>query len=138
MLIPKKMNFKKMHRRDSKPKQKRYVGLIRNGFGLKSLSCFRLTSSQLESARRTMIKKMNRTGNLLLRVFPNLAITQKPSEVRMGKGKGLVSYWCYPIKIGEILFEIHGISQNLAKEVSRLGNSKLPVRTKLITIKRLY
>lgn len=125
-----------MHRRDSKRTQKRSVKLVRGIFGLKSLSCSRLTSQQLEAVRRTMNKRMNRVGSILLRVFPDLAITAKPSEIRMGKGKGNFSYWCYPIKTGEILFEFQGISLHTAEEVCRLGSSKLPIQTKFIKMKQ--
>jgi len=136
MLSPKKTTYRKMHRRDANQDQKRHVKLVRGTFGLKTLSCSRLTSQQLESARRTMNKKMNRIGKILLRIFPDLAITEKPSEVRMGKGKGNVSYWCYPVKIGEIIFEFQGISKHVAEEVGRLGTSKLPVQTKFVIMKR--
>ena len=136
MLLPKTTTFRKMHRRDSKRTHKRSVKLVRGIFGLKSLTCSRLTSQQMEAARRTMNKKMNRVGFVSLRVFPDLAITAKPSEIRMGKGKGNISYWCYPIKIGEILFEFHGISRHTALEVFRLGTSKLPIQTKFIIMKQ--
>jgi large subunit ribosomal protein L16 len=136
MLTPKKTTYRKMHRRDSKQTQKCSIKLIRGTFGLKSLSCSRLTSQQIEAARRTMNKRMNRIGRVLLRVFPDLAVTAKPSEVRMGKGKGHVSYWCYPVKIGEILFEFQGISRHIAEEVCRLGASKLPVQAKFVIMKQ--
>jgi large subunit ribosomal protein L16 len=136
MLLPKTTTYRKMHRRDSKRTQKRFVRLVKGTFGIKSLTCSRLTSQQMEAARRTMNKRMNRVGFVSLRVFPDLAVTAKPSEIRMGKGKGSVSYWCYPIKIGEILFELHGISRNTALEACRLGNSKLPIQTKFIIMKQ--
>jgi large subunit ribosomal protein L16 len=136
MLGLKKTSYRKMHRRDSKVTQKCSFKLIKTVFCLKSLSCSRLTSQQIEAARQTMNKRMNRVGRVILCVFPNLAITAKPSEVRMGKGKGNVSYWCYPVKIGDVLFEFQGISRYTAEEVCRLGTSKLPVQTKFITMKQ--
>ena len=136
MLSPKKLQFNKLHRRDSKYNKKRSARLVRGLFGLKSLSYSRLTSQQLESARRAMTKKMNRIGKIFLRTFPSLPVTKKPLEIRMGKGKGSLSYWCYPVKIGEIIFEFQGISQRIAEEVGRLGASKLPVQVRFVKIKQ--
>jgi large subunit ribosomal protein L16 len=136
MLSPKKTTYQKTHRRDSKKNQKINLKLVKGSFGLKSLSCSRLSSQQIDASQRAMLKKMNRVGKILLRVFPGLSITEKPSEVRMGKGKGNISYWCYPVKVGEIIFEFQGISRHIAEKAGRLGTNKLPVKTKLIMIKQ--
>jgi large subunit ribosomal protein L16 len=136
MLTPKKISHRKMHRFDSNIKQKRTSNIIRGNFGLKTLSCSRLTSQQLDSAQKTMRKKMHRFGKILLRISPNLSITEKPSDVRMGKGKGNITHWCYPIKVGQIIFEFQGVSRHIAREVSRLCTSKLSVKTKFILTKQ--
>jgi len=105
MLFPKKTKYKKMYRKDSYKKEFRVNCLVHGDFGIKSLRSCRLTAKQLESTRKTMLKKMKKMGRILLRVFPDVAITSKPAEVRMGKGKGLLDYWCSNINSGRILFE---------------------------------
>jgi large subunit ribosomal protein L16 len=138
MLAPKKTTYQKMHRLDSNIKQKRNCKLSKGSFGLKSISCSRISSRQLDSVQKAMQKKTNRLGKVLLCIFPNVSITEKPSEIRMGKGKGNVAYWCYPIKIGQIIFEFQGISQYICKQLSKLCTSKLSVRTKFILIKQKF
>lgn len=103
-----------MHRRDSYKKEFRVNTLYRGEFGIKSLRSCRVTAKQLDSARKTMIKKMKRVGRLLLRVFPDIAITSKPAEVRMGKGKGSLDYWCSNVNSGRVLFEFQGVSKVIA------------------------
>lgn len=136
MLFPKKTKYRKMHRRDSYKKEFRVNNLFRGEFGIKSLRSCRLTSKQLEAARKTMIKKMKRVGRLLLRIFPDIAITSKPAEVRMGKGKGSLDYWCSNINSGRILFEFQGVSKIVALEAAKLGSRKLPMQTKFISLEK--
>jgi large subunit ribosomal protein L16 len=83
-----------------------------------------------------MVKKMRRVGRILLRIFPDVAITSKPAEVRMGKGKGSLDYWCSNINSGRILFEFQGVSQTVAQEAARLGSRKLPMRTRFISLEK--
>ena len=136
MLFPKKTKFRKMYRRDSYKKEYRVNNLSLGEFGIKSLQSGRVTAKQLESARKTMVKKMRRVGLILLRIFPDVAITSKPAEVRMGKGKGSLDYWCSNINSGRILFEFQGVSQTVAQEAARLGSRKLPMRTRFISLEK--
>ena len=133
MLFPKKTKYRKMHRRDSYKKEFRVNNLFRGEFGIKSLRSCRVTAKQLEAARKTMTKKMKRVGRLLLRIFPDIAITSKPAEVRMGKGKGSLDYWCSNINSGRVLFEFQGVSKIVALEAAKLGSRKLPMQTKFIS-----
>tara|TARA_B110000967_G_scaffold146652_1_gene150125 strand:- start:1715 stop:2095 length:381 start_codon:yes stop_codon:yes gene_type:complete len=125
-----------MHRRDSYKKEFRVNTLYRGEFGIKSLRSCRVTAKQLDSARKTMIKKMKRVGRLLLRVFPDIAITSKPAEVRMGKGKGSLDYWCSNVNSGRVLFEFQGVSKVIASEAAKLGSRKLPMQTKFISLEK--
>ena len=136
MLFPKKTKFRKMYRRDSYKKEYRVNNLSLGEFGMKSLQSGRVTAKQLESARKTMVKKMRRVGRIILRIFPDVAITSKPAEVRMGKGKGSLDYWCSNINSGRILFEFQGVSQTVAQEAARLGSRKLPMRTRFISLEK--
>ena len=136
MLFPKKTKFRKMYRRDSYKKEYRVNNLSLGEFGMKSLQSGRVTAKQLESARKTMVKKMRRVERILLRIFPDVAITSKPAEVRMGKGKGSLDYWCSNINSGRILFEFQGVSQTVAQEAARLGSRKLPMRTRFISLEK--
>lgn len=136
MLFPKKTKFRKMYRRDSYRKEYRVNSLSLGEFGIKSLQSGRVTAKQLEAARKTMIKKMRRIGRILLRIFPDVAITSKPAEVRMGKGKGSLDYWCSNVNSGRILFEFQGVSRIVAQEAAQLGSRKLPMRTKFISLEK--
>jgi large subunit ribosomal protein L16 len=101
-------------------------------FALKSLGFARLTAKQIESARRAINRKLKRKGKLWVKVFPHIPVTAKPTEVRMGKGKGSVSYWCCPLRPGTLVFELDGVSLDLAKQALILGANKLPFQTKFI------
>ncbi|WP_343183487.1 50S ribosomal protein L16 [Buchnera aphidicola] len=128
MLQPKKTKFRKMHKGRNR-------GLVFNDkiifgtFGLKAITRGRLTSRQIESARRSIARYIKRVGQVWIRIFPDKPITQKPLEVRMGKGKGNVEYWVSLIQPGKILYEIHGISEFLAREAFKLAAAKLPMKT---------
>ena len=102
-------------------------------FGLKSTDRGRLTARQIEAARRAITRQMKRQGRVWIRVFPDLPVTGKPAEVRMGKGKGAVDHWAARCHPGRILFEIDGVPDDVAREALRLGAAKLPVRTKVVT-----
>ena len=111
-------------------------GLAQNGntidfgrFGLVAQTRGRITSRQIESARRAMTRYVKRGGNIWIRIFPDKPITKKPLETRMGKGKGIVEYWVAIVKPGKVLYEMSGVSQEVAREAFRLAGAKLPVKT---------
>lgn len=125
-----------MHRRDSYRKDYKVNSLTYGDFGIKCLRSCRLTAKQLEASRKTMVKKMKRVGRILLRVFPDVAITSKPAEVRMGKGKGSLNYWCSNVNSGRILFEFQGVSRAVAYEATKMGVRKLPIQTKFVSLEK--
>ncbi|MEN8260260.1 MAG: 50S ribosomal protein L16 [Pseudomonadota bacterium] len=128
MLQPKRTKFRKQHKG-------RNTGLARGSavsfgeFGLKATERGRLTARQIEAARRAITRHVRRGGKIWIRVFPDKPITKKPLEVRMGKGKGSVEYWVAQIKPGAMLYEIQGVSEELAREAFRLAAAKLPFKT---------
>jgi len=101
-------------------------------FGLKSLDNGRITNRQIEAARIAMTRRMKREGNVWIRIFPDKPITSKPAEVRMGKGKGALSHWVANVQPGRIMFELDGVTREVAEEALRLAAQKLPVRTKTV------
>ncbi len=101
-------------------------------FGLKALSPERITARQIEAARRAITREMKRAGKVWIRIFPDLPVTDKPAEVRMGKGKGSVEYWAARVHPGRIMFEVEGVSEELARSALKLGAAKLPVQTKFV------
>ncbi|HLK23544.1 MAG TPA: 50S ribosomal protein L16, partial [Caulobacteraceae bacterium] len=100
--------------------------------GLKSLQPERVTARQIEAARRAITRQMKRQGRVWIRVFPDLPVSDKPAEVRMGKGKGAIEYWAARVAPGRIMFEVDGVSDQTAREALRLGAAKLPIRTKVV------
>ncbi|MCW5197487.1 50S ribosomal protein L16 [Buchnera aphidicola] len=128
MLQPKRTKFRKMHKGRNR-------GIIVNDkiifgtFGLKAITRGRLTSRQIESARRSIARYVKKLGKLWIRIFPDKPITQKPLEVRMGKGKGNVEYWVSLVQPGKILYEITGISEEESRQAFKLASDKLPVKT---------
>ncbi|MCW5197110.1 50S ribosomal protein L16 [Buchnera aphidicola] len=132
MLQPKRTKFRKMHKGKNR-------GLVLNSyvhfgqFGLKAITRGRLTGRQIESARRSITRSMKRQGKIWIRVFPDKPITQKPLEVRMGKGKGNVEYWVFLVQPGKILYEIDGISEEESRLAFKLAASKLSVKTVFVT-----
>jgi large subunit ribosomal protein L16 len=101
-------------------------------YGLKAMAPCRLTARQIEAARRTITRHMKRAGRVWIRVFPDLPVSQKPAEVRQGKGKGAPEYWACRIKPGRIMFEIDGVSLTVAREAMELASAKLPIKTRFI------
>jgi large subunit ribosomal protein L16 len=101
-------------------------------YGLKALTPERITARQIEAARRAITREMKRAGRVWIRIFPDVPVTDKPAEVRMGKGKGSVEYWCARVHPGRIMFEIEGVSEELAHSAFALGAAKLPVKTKFV------
>jgi large subunit ribosomal protein L16 len=132
MLFPKKTKFRKVHKGRIRGIEIRVNNPGLGLYGIKSLTSGRLTSQQIECARKLISRKMYKSGSIKLRIFPFLPVTSKPAEVRMGKGKGSLKYWCFPVKSGRLLFEFRGVSSALALEINKLVNSKLPLKTKLI------
>lgn len=100
--------------------------------GLKALEPERVTARQIEAARRAITRQMKRAGRVWIRIFPDLPVSKKPTEVRMGKGKGSPEFWAARVKPGRIMFEIDGVGDDIAREALRLGAAKLPIRTKIV------
>lgn len=132
MLFPKKVKYKKQFKGKLVGKTTKGNKIIYGKYALKILETTRLTSKQIEATRRIIIRKMKRLGFLWIRIFPDIPVTSKPTENRMGKGKGAVSVWVAKVKKGQILYEISGISLENAKKVFKAGSNKLPVKTKFI------
>jgi large subunit ribosomal protein L16 len=132
MLQPKKTKFRKAHKGRIHGNAKGGTELAFGQFGLKSQEPERVTARQIEAARRAITREMKRAGRVWIRVFPDLPVTSKPTEVRMGKGKGAVDYWAARVKPGRIMFEIDGVSEETAREALRLGAAKLSVRTRFV------
>lgn len=133
MLQPKRTKFRKMH-------TGRNRGLAQSGnkvsfgtFGLKATERGRMTARQIEAARRAMTRHVKRQGKIWIRVFPDKPITKKPLEVRMGKGKGNVEYWVCLIQPGRVLYEMDGVSEELAREAFKLAAAKLPFKTTFVS-----
>jgi large subunit ribosomal protein L16 len=133
MLQPKKTRFRKQFKGRIHGAAKGGFSLNFGAYGLKSLEPERVTARQIEAARRAITRQMKRQGRVWIRVFPDLPVTGKPAEVRMGKGKGSVEYWAARVHPGRILFEIDGVPNDVAREALRLGAAKLAVRTKIVT-----
>ena len=133
MLQPKRTKYKKEMRGKMRGLETRGVELSMGEFGLKSITRAWVESNQLESARKAIVREMKRKGKLWIRVFPQHSYTQRPPEVRMGKGKGDVAGYVAVVKPGRIIFEMSGVSEVVAKEAFRKAAQKLPVLTKFIT-----
>jgi large subunit ribosomal protein L16 len=137
MLQPKRTKHRKAHKGRIKGDAKRGATLSFGTFGLKSLEPSWITNRQIEAARQTMTRHMKREGNVWIRIFPDKPITKKPAEVRMGKGKGNLEYYAAVVKPGRIMFEIAGVSLEVAKGALALAAQKLPIATKIV-IRRDY
>ena len=132
MLQPKNTKFRKMHTGRNRGVATRGNKVSFGEFGLRSCGHARITSRQIESARRAINRYAKRVGKVWIRIFPDKPITKKPIEVRMGKGKGSVEYWVSLVKPGTVMFEIEGVSEEIAREAFRLASAKLPVGTDFI------
>ncbi|MDR9400115.1 MAG: 50S ribosomal protein L16 [Psychroflexus sp.] len=132
MLQPKKTKYRKQQKGKMKGNSQRGHRLSNGTFGIKSLDSTFVTSRQIEAARIAATRYMKRDGSLWIKIFPDKPITNKPLEVRMGKGKGAVEYYAAPVKPGRIIIEIGGVSLAVAKEALRLASQKLPVKTKFV------
>ena len=132
MMQPKKTKFRKAHKGRIHGVATSGATLAFGQFGLKAMEPERVTARQIEAARRALTRHMKRAGRVWIRVFPDLPVTSKPTEVRMGKGKGAVDYWAARVKPGRIMFEIDGVSEEIAREALRLGAAKLSVKTRFV------
>ena len=132
MLQPKRTKFRKMQKGRNRGLSHRGSKVDFGEYGLKAITRGRLTARQIEAARRAMTRKVKRGGKIWIRVFPDKPITQKPLEVRQGKGKGSVDYWAAKVKPGRVMFEIDGVNDDIAREALRLAAMKLPIKTRVV------
>ena len=132
MLCPKKIKFRKFKKGRIKGVETKVYNPSFGSFGIKSLTSGRISAQQIESIRKLLTRKMQKSGNVSIKIYPFQPVTSKPQEVRMGKGKGFLKYWCFPVKSGRLLFEIQGINLIFATELVKIINSKLPFSIKLI------
>ncbi|MEO0637220.1 MAG: 50S ribosomal protein L16 [Pseudomonadota bacterium] len=132
MLQPKRTKFRKQHKGRIHGLAKGGTKLNFGSYGLKALEPDRVNARQIEAARRAITRSMKRQGRVWIRIFPDLPVTSKPTEVRMGKGKGSVDYWAARVKPGRIMFEIDGVSESVAREALSLGAAKLSVKTRFV------
>ena len=133
MLSPKKTKFRKQFKGKIHGKASSGTTLNFGQFGLKATSPERITARQIEAARRAITRHMRRAGRVWIRVFPDVPVSQKPAEVRQGKGKGTPEYWACRVKPGKILFELDGVPEQLAREAFELAAAKLPIGTRFVT-----
>ena len=133
MLQPKRTKFRKQFKGRIHGAAKGGTDLNFGGFGLKALEPNRVTAREIEAARRAITRQMKRQGRVWIRVFPDVPVTSKPTEVRMGKGKGSVDFWACRVKPGRIMFEIDGVPHAIAEEALRLGAAKLPIKTRFVS-----
>jgi large subunit ribosomal protein L16 len=132
MLQPKKTKFRKAFKGRIHGDAKGGTDLNFGQFGLKVVEPERITARQIEAARRAMTRAMKRAGRVWIRIFPDLPVSSKPAEVRMGSGKGSIDYWSARIKPGRIMFEIDGVSEETAREAMSLAAAKLPIKTRFV------
>jgi large subunit ribosomal protein L16 len=132
MLQPKKTKFRKQHKGRIHGASKGGTKLNFGQYGLKALEPERVTARQIEAARRAITREMKRAGRVWIMLFPDVPVSKKPIEVRMGKGKGAPEFWCCRVKPGRIMFEVDGVPNEVAREALRLGAAKLPIRTRFV------
>lgn len=132
MLQPKRTKFRKFQKGSASGIRDNQYQLSFGQYGIKTMISGRISARVLEAARRTITRKMRRAGQLWIRVFPDIGVSTKPAEVRMGKGKGNPDYWITRVQAGQILFEIDGISQDIAKQAAKAASHKIPFRTEFI------
>lgn len=133
MLMPKRVKFRKAHRGRRKGNAKRGSSVAFGDFGLKSLEPAWITSRQIEACRVALSRKMKRDGRVWIRIFPDKPVSKKPLETRMGKGKGAPEFWVAVVKPGRIMFEVSGVTREMANEALQLCSHKLPVKTKVVS-----
>jgi large subunit ribosomal protein L16 len=133
MLQPKKTKYRKGHKGRIHGAAKAGFTLAFGSFGLKAMEPERITARQIEAARRAIARHMKRAGRVWIRMFPDVPVSRKPAEVRMGSGKGTPEFWVMRVHAGRIMFEIDGVSAQVAKEAFELASAKLPIKTKMVT-----
>ncbi|HNT74807.1 MAG TPA: 50S ribosomal protein L16 [Anaerolineae bacterium] len=133
MLMPKRVKYRKQQRGRMKGKESRGITVSFGDYGLQALEPSWITARQIEAARRAIVRHMRRRGKYWIRIFPDKPITAKPAETRMGKGKGSVDQWVAVVRPGRVMFEISGVSDEVAHEALRLASHKLPIRTQVVT-----
>jgi large subunit ribosomal protein L16 len=132
MLSPKRTKFRKQHKGRVKGMAKGGTQLNFGSYGLKAVTAGRVTARQIEAARRAATRHMKRAGRVWIRIFPDVPVSQKPAEVRMGKGKGTPEYWMCRVKPGRVMFEIDGVDDDTARQAFELAAAKLPVKTRFV------
>lgn len=132
MLVPKKTKYRKQHKGRIHGVAKSGATLAFGAFGMKALEPDRLTARQIEAARRAISRHMKRQGKVWIRIFPDVPVSKKPLEVRMGSGKGSPEFWAARVRAGRIMFELDGVSEQIAREALELAAAKLPIKTKFI------
>ncbi len=132
MLQPKRTKFRKLQKGRIKGVAKGGTDLNFGSYGIKALEPARITARQIEAARRAMTRHMKRAGRVWIRIYPDVPVTKKPVEVRMGKGKGSVEFWAAKVKPGRVMFEIDGVPASLAREALQLASAKLPIKTRFV------
>jgi large subunit ribosomal protein L16 len=137
MLLPKKVKYRKWHTMRKNPEK---MGVASRGttvafgsYGLKALDGHRVMSNQIEAARKALSRAVGKTGKVWIRIFPDMPLTKKPAEVKLGKGKGDLFGYCTPVKPGRVVFEVDGVSEAVAREALRKAGTKLPLKTKVVT-----
>ena len=133
MLQPKRTKYRKAHKGRIHGLAKGGTSLNFGAYGLKALEPERLNAREIEAARRAITRQMKRAGRVWIRIFPDVPVSDKPAEVRMGKGKGAIEYWAARVAPGRIMFEVDGVPDDVAREALRLGAAKLPVRTRIVS-----
>ncbi|GGD10502.1 50S ribosomal protein L16 [Pyruvatibacter mobilis] len=133
MLQPKRTKFRKAHKGRIHGVAKGGTSLNFGSHGLKAMEPERVTARQIEAARRAITRHMKRAGRVWIRIFPDVPVSKKPTEVRMGKGKGSPEYWVARVKPGRVMFEIDGVPHDVAKEALALGAAKLPMKVRMVT-----
>jgi len=135
-MFPKKVKYRKWHVMRKNPAK---IGIASRGttvafgsFGLKATSFFRVRSEQIEAARKVISREVGKNGKVWIRIFPDMPYTQKPAEVKLGKGKGDLQGYCVPVKPGRVMFEVDGVTEEVAREALRKGGTKLPVTTTVV------
>ena len=132
MLSPKRTKYRKQHKGRIHGLSKGGTSLTFGSYGLKALQPERITARQIESARRAITRAMKRAGRVWIRVFPDVPVSKKPAEVRMGSGKGAPEFWAARVKPGRVLFELDGVSVQVAREALELAAAKLPIKTRFV------
>ena len=132
MMSPKKTKYRKQHKGRIHGNAKGNFKLNFGNYGLKAMEPERITARQIEAARKAITRHLKRAGRLWIRIFPDLPVSKKPAEVRMGKGKGAIEYWACRVKPGRIMFEVDGVNVNDAKKAMTLAAAKLPIKCKFV------